>query len=238
MIRLNKYLADLGVASRRAADRLIAGGKVSINGRRAELGSQVDPDKDGVEVGGKVVTKAEEKVYLMLNKPKGVVSTVKDSHGRLTVLDLVKVKERIFPVGRLDQDSSGLILLTNDGDLAYRLTHPRFEVSKKYVVTVAGLVSEGQLRKLRQGVILDDGKTARAEVWPLLAIDGKSLFEMSIHEGRKRQIRRMCEALKINLIELQRVKLGSLELGLLSIGKWRELTDDEVEALKNLVAST
>ncbi len=235
-MRLNKYLADSGIASRRAADVLIEEGRVIVNGQKASLGGQIDPDKDRVEVAGKLVGKAEKKIYLLLHKPKGVVSTVRDSHGRPTVLDLVTVKERVFPVGRLDADSSGLILLTNDGGLAYRLTHPKFEIDKKYIVTAIGSISEEQLKKLRQGVRLDDGKTARAEVGKSVIVGGRSLLEMSIHEGRKRQIRRMCEAVKVNLVELQRVKMGTLELGTLSPGQWRALTEAEVASLKTLVA--
>jgi 23S rRNA pseudouridine2605 synthase len=227
-MRLVKLMASAGVASRRASEELIKAGRVSVGGRTVtDPARDVGPD-DQVTVDGRPVGPPERRVAYALNKPVGVVSTARDPQGRPTVVSLVPGEERLYPVGRLDADSSGLILLTNDGDLAYRLTHPRFEVNKTYVVEVAHApVGERALRALREGVELDDGLTAPARVRRLRA----DRLEITIHEGRKRQVRRMCEAVGHPVSSLRRVAVGPLELGRLATGRYRRLTEEEVTAL-------
>lgn len=235
-IRLNKYLAHLGVASRRAVDELITLGKISLNGKVVtQLGTKVIPDKDEIVVGNRKIKNALEKlVYIILNKPKGVVSTSKDTFGNTTVLDLVKSSARLYPVGRLDQDSHGLILLTNDGDLTLKLTHPRFHIYKIYLVTILGFVPDSKVSLLRNGVLLDDGKTAPAKVTIVRQGPRQTVLEITLWEGRKRQIRRMCAELHLHLTDLQRIAIGPLTLGDLKIGKWRNLLDSEISALKKI----
>jgi 23S rRNA pseudouridine2605 synthase len=227
-VRLAKYLAHAGVASRRAAERLIAEGRVTVGGEVVR-----DPARDveahsDVAFDGEPVKGQEPRVVYALHKPAGVVSTAQDTHGRPTVTDLVPGERRLYPVGRLDADSTGLILLTNDGELANRLTHPRFEVPKTYRATLAGpRISDRALRALREGVELDDGPTAPARVKRL---DSHTL-ELTIHEGRKRQVRRMCEAVGHPVKQLVRIRFGPLELGKLPAGKARRLTPAELKAL-------
>lgn len=231
MIRINKYLASLGIASRRKVDDLILQGKISINGVvLKELGTKVDPDKDDIRVNGNSIQEQNDFVYIVLNKPRGVISSASDEHGRQTVVDLVKSTVRIFPVGRLDQESEGLILLTNNGALTNNLTHPKFHISKTYHVLIEGLLSDSQLEKLQTGVILKDGLTAPAEV-RVLEAGKKSLIEIVLHEGRNRQIRRMCSELNIQLRNLKRVKIGEVGLGDLALGKFRDLTPEEISSL-------
>lgn len=230
-IRLNKYLASVGVGARRKVDELISENKVEVNGRKAVLGMKVDPNKDEIKVYGKKIGRNEELVYIILNKPKGVTSTVSDVHAQKTVLDLVPVKERVFPVGRLDVGSEGLILLTNDGELAQRLTHPKFHVAKTYEVLIAGSVSVGKLEKLRTGVILEDGKTASADV-KVLNKGNNTLLEMVLYEGKRREIRRMTAAIFLSLLNLKRVAIGVVNLGDLKTGEWRYLNSQEIEDLK------
>ena len=233
-IRINKYLASIGVASRRKVDQMVFEGRISVNGSPVKTsGFKVDPDKDKILVDGQKVLGREsnEKVYIALNKPKGVVSTTSDELGRKTLLDLVKITARVFPVGRLDQDTSGLILLTNDGELTQKLTHPKFETPKTYRVYLQGKVDEWQMNKLKNGVVLKDGKTAPAEVEILEEKDNRTLLKITIREGKNRQVRRMCAAIKLNLLELKRVAIGKLELGELASGKWRYLTGEEVKFL-------
>lgn len=234
-IRINKYLASIGVASRRKIDEMVLQGKISINGSPIKtLGFKVDPEKDEIKVDNQKVHDREhnEKVYIALHKPKGIVSTASDEFGRKTVLDLVKIPQRIYPIGRLDQDSSGLILLTNDGELTQRLSHPKFESPKTYEVYLQGKIDEWQLNKLRNGVILKDGNTTPAEVDILQEKDNRTLLQITIHEGRNRQIPRMCAAIKLNLLELKRVGIGNVKLGDLESGKWKYLTDEAVDLLK------
>jgi pseudouridine synthase len=267
--RLQKILARAGLASRRAAEELITAGRVTVNGKVVtELGTRADPSTDKIEVDGRPVAspsphKSDEFVYIMLNKPLGVVSTAKDPQGRPTVIDLVTKDEgrrtkdddgpsakvtqhptpitqhlaakRLFPVGRLDADSTGLILLTNDGDLTFRLTHPRFGVEKEYHVLVRGRPSAGEIRKLREGIEIEGEMTAPAKVEEVGKRGDNSRLSVTIHEGKKRQVRLMCVAVGHPVIELERVRFGPLALGSLQQGKWRHLAVHEVHALQKAV---
>lgn len=229
-MRLNKFLATAGIASRRGADALIEDGRVKVNGSVAKNGMQVS-EKDRVEVEGKLITNSEEKEYWMVNKPRGVVSTAMDDRGRATVVSMVKTNARLYPVGRLDEDSEGLILLTNDGDLAFRLTHPKFQVEKVYQVRIMGELTDSKIKRFETGVRLEDGMTAPAKVEKI----AHQLLEITIKEGRKRQIRRMCSVLGLEVTELKRMRMGTLELGDLKKGEKRKLTSDELAELKKLV---
>jgi 23S rRNA pseudouridine2605 synthase len=230
-VRLAKHLAHAGVASRRAAEELIAAGRVVVDGEVVSDPAHDVGEGNRVAVDGRALAGAEPRVVYAVNKPLGVVSTVRDTHGRPTVVQLVPAGEglrRLFPVGRLDMDSSGLILLTNDGALAHRLTHPRYEVPKTYRARVGGgRVREGALRSLRGGVELEDGMTAPAQVRRV----GPDLLELTIHEGRNRQVRRMCEAVGHPVLALQRVAFGPLRLGGLAPGSHRRCSEDEIERL-------
>jgi 23S rRNA pseudouridine2605 synthase len=228
-MRLNAYLARAGVASRRAADELIKAGRVSVNGERGELNTFVGAG-DTVAVDGRPVGK-QRLAYLLLHKPAGVVTTARDPQGRPTVVGLVPPEPRVVPVGRLDADTTGALLLTNDGQLAHRLAHPRYEVDKVYEVEVEGDLSPAALRQLRAGVELDDGRTAPADARRL----GRGRIELTLHEGRKHQVKRMCEAVGHPVQRLHRSRYAGLEVRGLAPGGWRELTTDEVAALKALV---
>lgn len=232
LMRLAKYLAHAGIASRRAAERMIADGRVAVDGAPVtDPASNVD-ERSRVSVDGRALHGPERRVTYALHKPVGVVSTARDTHGRTTVLDLVPADgARLYPVGRLDADSSGLILVSNDGELANRLTHPRHEVPKGYRARVGGgAVSEGALRRLREGVELDDGPTAPASVRRV----GAHEFELTIHEGRNRQVRRMCAAIGHPVLELRRERFGPLSLEGLSVGEHRRLSERELELLRRL----
>jgi len=228
-MRLNAYLARTGVASRRKADELIKAGRVTVNGRPGELNTFVAAG-DRVEVDGRPVAK-QRLAYLLLHKPAGVVTTARDPRGRPTVVDLVPREPRVVPVGRLDADTTGALLLTNDGDLAHRLAHPRYEVAKVYVADVEGDPSDEVLRELAEGIELDDGRTAPAEARSL----GPSRIELTLHEGRKHQVKRMCEAVKHRVRRLHRICYAGLGVDGLAPGEWRELSAKEVEALWALV---
>jgi 23S rRNA pseudouridine2605 synthase len=226
--RLQKVLAACGYGSRRACEELIAAGRVTVNGEVAELGRRVDPAVDHIEVDGAPVAARPGLVHYLLNKPRGVVTTAKDTHGRPTVVELVPSTPRVFPVGRLDADTEGLLLLTNDGELAHRIMHPRHGVEKEYLATVAGgPVSAGALRRLREGVELEDGITAPAKV----SQPSPGVLRITIHEGRKRQVRRMCEAVGHPVTRLVRTRIGPLTDRRLRPGAWRPLTPAEVRAL-------
>jgi 23S rRNA pseudouridine2605 synthase len=232
-VRLAKFLAHAGVASRRGAEAVIAEGRVTVAGRLVS-----DPALDvgegaQVAVDGRPLQGPEKRVLYALNKPLGVVSTARDTHGRRTVLDLIPDRDlRLYPVGRLDIESTGLILLTNDGELANRLTHPRFEIPKTYVAVLeGGPVGERAIRRLRAGVALDDGPTAPARVRRLAA----NTLELTIHEGRNRQVRRMCEAVGHPVVSLQRTSFGPLEIGRLAPGRWRLLSQADLERLRAAV---
>jgi 23S rRNA pseudouridine2605 synthase len=226
--RLQKVLARAGVASRRASEELISAGRVSVNGHTARLGQRVDSEQDQVSVDGVPIAIRAGLVYYLLNKPRGVVSTASDPQGRPTVTGLVPAEPRVYPVGRLDAESEGLLLLTNDGELTHRLTHPSFGVEKEYLVSVTGRPSGGAIRALRNGVQLDDGMTAPARVSQV----EPSMLRITIHEGRKRQVRRMCEAVGHPVDRLVRTRIGPLRDRSLSPGKWRRLTAPEVRKLE------
>jgi 23S rRNA pseudouridine2605 synthase len=231
-VRLQKVLAQAGLGSRRTAEEMIERGRVRVNGERAELGRRVDPEADVIEVDGAQIGTKAGLVHYLLNKPAGVVTTASDPQGRPTVVELVPAEPRVFPVGRLDADTEGLLLLTNDGDLTHRITHPSYGVEKEYLAEVASEPSRGALRALRQGVELDDGITAPAKV----AVVGDRLIKLTIHEGRNRQVRRMCEAVGHPVRRLVRVRIGPLADGKLAQGSWRDLTADEVRALERAVS--
>jgi 23S rRNA pseudouridine2605 synthase len=233
-MRLAKYLASAGVASRRASEEIVRAGRVIVSGETITDPARDVTAQDTVLLDGQEVRPEPERVVYAVNKPKGVVSTAKDTHGRKTLVSLVKSQTRLYPVGRLDADSTGLILLTNDGDLAYHLTHPSFEVNKTYKATVANApVDERAIKALRRGVELEDGHTAPAKIRRL----APDTLEITIHEGRKRQVKRMCEAVGHPVKRLERVAFGPLELGELKPGKHRRLTDAEVRALANAGAA-
>lgn len=234
LMRLQKYMALCGVASRRAAENLITAGCVMVNNHTVtELGTKVNPDKDRVTVNGKAIFPPQKNVYIMLNKPRGYVTTAKDNFDRKTVLDLIPSHlGRLFPVGRLDYDSEGLLLLTNDGDFTYRLTHPRYEVTKSYLVLVSGVPSEQALSALRNGVVIDGRKTMPAKAELKRSESEKSVLLITISEGRNRQVRKMCAAVGHEVLRLRRVAEGPLSLGDLKSGEWRHLTEKEVLRLK------
>jgi len=235
-IRLQKVLAQAGYGSRRVCDDLIADGLVKVNGEVAELGRRVDPDTDQVEVDGTVIGVRPGSIYYLLNKPTGVVTTADDPQGRPTVVSLVPDDPRVFSVGRLDMDTEGLLLLTNDGDLAHRLTHPSFGIEKEYLAEVEGVPSRGALRLLRDGVELDDGVTAPAKAAMAGSKpDGPSQLRLIIHEGRNRQVRRMCEAVGHPVRRLVRTRIGPINDTRLKPGEWRELAQDELRSLERAV---
>lgn len=236
-VRLQKLIAGAGLASRRKAEALIAAGRVTVNGKVVtELGTKVDPSKDHVKVDGKHLSQAQPFVYLLLNKPKNVMSTLDDPGGRTTVKDYLRgVSVRVFPVGRLDFDSEGLMLLTNNGDLAQALLHPRYHVPKTYLIKVKGILTEEEIRQLERGVTLEDGMTGPATVKKIKKAEMNSWLEITIGEGRKHQVRRMLESVGHPVIKLMRVKMGPLSLGDLASGEFRFLTDREANALRELV---
>ncbi|MCI9064122.1 MAG: rRNA pseudouridine synthase [Clostridia bacterium] len=231
-VRLQKYLADSGVASRRKCEEFILNGEVEVNGTIVdELGTKVN-EKDEVKFRGKVVKPNTNKVYILLNKPIGYVTTAKDQFGRDSVLDLVKVKERVVPVGRLDMYTSGALILTNDGEFVNKYTHPKNEVDKTYNVTVAGKITNGEVESLREGVELDDGYITKPAKVKILKIDEErniSRLQIVIHEGKNRQVRRMCEAIDKKVLALHRSKIGNIDVKDLKIGEWRYLKGKEIE---------
>lgn len=239
---LQKAIASAGLASRRAAEKLITSGQVRINGRVVtKLGTRVNGDKDKITVAGKPLPAAAPRVYFLLHKPKGIVSTVRDDRGRKTVISLVPSRERMVPVGRLDINNSGLLLLSNDGELVYELTHPKFEHEKEYEVLIQVPHEwkkdnvKNALFRLRQGVRLVDGVKsypAQSEIKEQISND-RYLVSLVIHEGRKHQVRQMINAIGASVVELKRVRLGPIQLGDLAVGKWRELTGEEIRQLKN-----
>ncbi len=231
-VRLNKFIAEAGVASRRKADELILQGRVKVNGETvSEPGVRL---KAGVlvEVDGKAVAPERKKVYIMLHKPARYISSVKDQFSRKTVLDLIKgVRERVYPVGRLDYDTSGLLLLTNDGDFAYRMTHPKHEVDKVYLAVVAGVPDEKDMEAFKNGIVIDGLLTSPARLKVVRAEKDHSLVKITLREGRNRQVRKMCQAIGHPAISLKRIGIGRLRLGNLKEGKWRNLTREELRML-------
>ncbi len=234
-IRLQKYLAECGVASRRKCEEFIEEGRVKINGRIAELGNKINPETDKIEFDGKLIKQNKKDfTYILLNKPIGVVTTAEDQFDRETVLDLVNVKTRVVPVGRLDMYTSGALILTDDGDFIYKVTHPKHEINKTYTVTLVGQVTKEDIEKLRQGVEIDGGyitKPAKARIMKIDEQKNISRVEITIHEGKNRQVRKMCEAIGKKVLALHRAKIGNLGVKDLKLGTWRYMTKKEVEEI-------
>jgi pseudouridine synthase len=245
-IRLQKWLSDTGVASRRASEELIKAGRVAVNGRTAMLGEKADTERDDVTLDGRTVRYGTEFVYICLHKPEGVVTTASDPEGRATVMDLLQgIDARVYPVGRLDYDSSGLLLMTNDGEWANRVVHPRYGVKKKYAAWITGTPTNEELARFSQGVIIDGYKTSRSEIKIISrkfsdfvgtversradnAAEDRCLVHIVLSEGRNRQIRKMCEAIGHPVVSLKRIAVGPVKLGQLKRGEWRHLTEEEV----------
>lgn len=231
-IRLQKHLSECGIASRRKAEELIEQGKVKINGHIACLGAKVDPKRDKVTVRGKAVVPVNEKTYIMLNKPRGYITTMRDELGRKNVSELTAdAGARLFPVGRLDRDSEGLLIMTNDGDFANKLTHPSSHVNKTYRVTVRGNADEEQILKMKEGILLDGKKTLPCDCFVAERKADRTVLIFIIHEGRNRQIRRMCEAVGLEVMRLKRTEIAGVKLGMLPQGKWRPLNEREMRRL-------
>lgn len=234
-IRLQKHLSESGVASRRKSEELIEAGKVRVNGRVAHLGDKVDPKRDKVTVSGKTVIAQTQKVYIMLHKPRGFVTTMKDEMDRKCVSDLVKdVGVKVFPVGRLDRNSEGLLIMTNDGEFANNLTHPSAHVNKTYRVTVKGEAQDEKLVKMSEGIVLDGKKTLPCDVFVAERKPDRTVLIFIIQEGRNRQIRRMCEEVGLEVIRLKRTEIAGVKLGMLPQGKWRPLNEREMRHLTNV----
>ncbi len=231
--RLQKIISSSGIASRRAAEQLILDGRVKVNGRVVtELGTKADPERDAIKVDGRLINPKQPKTYIMLNKPAGYMTTLSDPEDRPTVKDLLKgLKARVYPVGRLDYNTEGLLLLTNDGDWAHVIMHPSFELPKTYLVKIKGILDRKDVEMLESGVYLEEGKTAPAKVRLVRKEKANSWVEITIHEGRRRQVRRMFDRVDHSVIKLKRIKIGPLSLGTLVVGKYRHLTPSEVEAL-------
>lgn len=232
--RLQKYLANCGIASRRKCEEHILQGKVEVNGEIVkELGTKINPEKDVIKFENKIVKEIKKEIYILLNKPIGYVTTSDDQFGRDTVLDLVKVKERIVPVGRLDMYTSGALILSNDGDFVYKVTHPKHEIEKTYTVTIKGIVQNDEVEQLRKGVKIEDYTTKPAKV-KILKTDLEkdiSRLEITIHEGKNRQVRKMCQAVGRKVLALHRSKIGNIGVKDLELGKWRYLNSKEVQQL-------
>jgi 23S rRNA pseudouridine2605 synthase len=232
-MRLQKILSEMGIASRRKAEEMIMEGRVTVNGRTATIGMKADPSRDHVKLDGKLLTRREPKVYIVFNKPKNVVTSLHDPEGRPTVKDFLKgIRYRVFPVGRLDFDSEGLLLLTNDGDFAQAVLHPSKRVSKTYLVKVKGIPGDGEIGKLRKGIMLEDGLTAPARARRVRTAENNAWLEMAIHEGKKRQIRRMLDKIGHPVLRLRRTRIDGLGLGKLETGSFRYLTHEEIETIK------
>ena len=237
-MRINKYIALCGVASRRKAEELILAGRVTVNDEvMTELSYKVDEENDIVKVDDKLIKEENKLVYILLNKPEGYITTVKDQFDRPSVLDLVSdIKERVYPIGRLDYETSGLLLLTNDGDLTYKLTHPKHEVDKTYVARVKGKLTKEEIERFKTGLKIEDYTTAPAKVKVIKYDEQRdsSLLEIKIHEGKNRQVRKMCKAINHPVLRLRRSAMGKIKIGDCEIGKYRYLTEDEIKYLKNL----
>ena len=237
-MRINKYIASCGVASRRKAEEIILDGRVTVNGKLVtELAFNIDEEKDIVEIDGEQIGVEKNNVYIVLNKPEGYITTVKDQFDRPSVLDLVKdIDERVYPIGRLDYETSGLLILTNDGDLTYKLTHPKHEVDKTYVARVKGKLTPDEIKMFKSGLKIEDYVTAPAKL-KVIRYDEKtnvSLLEIKIHEGKNRQVRKMCKAINHPVLRLKRTAMGKIRIGECEIGKYRYLTEDEVKYLKSI----
>lgn len=235
-VRLQKFLANNGVCSRRKAEEYIQQGLVKVNGETVtELGRKINPEKDEVIFKGKKVGKVDKKVYILLNKPIGYVTTTTDQFGRDTVLDLVKVKEKVLPVGRLDMYTSGALILTNDGEFIYKVTHPKYEIEKTYNVTVKGIITKDEVEKLEEGVEIEDYTSGKAKVKILKTDTEKDIsrIEITIHEGKNREVRKMCNAIGRKVLALHRSKIEGIDVKNLKLGEWRYLTSKEVAKLLN-----
>ncbi len=231
--RLQKLIAQAGMASRRQAEDWIAEGRVSVNGHVAVVGEKADPTRDVIEVDGRQILGTEKKITILLNKPRGYISTLSDPQGRRLVTDLIAdIPERLYPVGRLDFNTEGLLLLTNDGELSLRLTHPRHHVSKTYLVKVQGTLSSAMAARLSRGVVIDGYKTAPAKVDHIRSAGTSCWFELTIREGKNRQVRKMCESVGLSVVRLKRIRIDFLDLGDLAIGKYRFLSEPEIQRLK------
>lgn len=233
-IRLQKLLANSGICSRRKAEEYILAGKVKVNGKIiTELGTKVNPAKDEVTFEGKVVKNVEDKIYILLNKPIGYVTTAKDQFNRETVLDLINIKEKVVPVGRLDMYTSGALILSNDGEFIYKVTHPKYEIEKAYNVTLKGKVAEEEIKALEKGVKIEDYVSGKAKV-KILKIDEEkdvSRIEIIIHEGKNREVRKMCNAIGKKVLALHRSRIGNLNVKDLKIGEWKYLNNKQIESL-------
>ena len=236
-IRLQKFIADCGITSRRKAEELIIQGKIKVNGKVVtELGTKINPQKDVVLYNNKQIQNDNKSVYILLNKPIGYVTTVKDQFSRDSVLDLVKVKERIVPVGRLDMYTSGALILTNDGDFVYQVTHPKHEIDKTYTVTIIGKVTDEEVQQLKNGVKIEDKETyitkpAKVKILKIDEEKNQSRLEITIHEGKNRQVRKMCEAIGHKVLALHRSKIAGIDVKDLPLGKWRFLNQNEVKKI-------
>ena len=237
-MRINKYIASCGIASRRKAEEIILAKRVKVNGKTVEeLSFNIDEDNDIVEIDGQRIGLNEESVYIVLNKPEGYITTVKDQFDRPSVLDLVSdIKERVYPIGRLDYETSGLLILTNDGDLTYKLTHPKHEVDKTYMAIVKGIPTKEELKNFEEGLYIEDYKTAPAKIKVVKKDEEKNyaICQIKIHEGRNRQVRKMCRAINHPVMRLRRVAMGKITLKDTEVGKYRHLTKEEVEYLKTI----
>lgn len=231
MMRLQKFLSLCGVASRRKAEEIIKSGRVAVNGNVVtEMGVVVEEGRDSITLDGSKVAPENKKIYIILNKPKGYITSVADQFDRPTVIDLIEgVQERIYPVGRLDYDTEGLLLITNDGDFANSITHPGSEIDKIYVAKISGSFDDKKLKKLQNGVLIDGRRTAPAKVKVLNANGGITEVKVTIHEGRNRQVKRMFEAVDCKVCYLKRISVGKFSLGSLQLGKWREFTETEIK---------
>ena len=237
-MRINKYIASCGVASRRKAEEIILDGRVTVNGKLVtELAFNIDEEKDIVEIDGEQIGVEKNNVYIVLNKPEGYITTVKDQFDRPSVLDLVKdIDERVYPIGRLDYETSGLLLLTNDGDLTYKLTHPKHEIDKTYIAMVKGELTEEEIKNFKSGLEIEDYITAPAKLRVLYydKVKNISKLEIKIHEGKNRQVRKMCKAINHPVLRLRRAAMGKIVLKDLEVGQYRHLTKEEVAYLKSI----
>ena len=236
-VRLQKFLSNYGICSRRKAEELILNGLIKVNGEVVtQLGKKIDPEKDEVIYKGNKIEKTDKKVYILLNKPIGYVTTTKDQFGRDTVLDLVKVKEKILPVGRLDMYTSGALILTNDGEFIYKVTHPKYEVEKTYNVTLKGIITKEEIKNLEQGVPIENYISGSAKV-KILKLDKEkdiSRIEITIHEGKNREVRKMCNSIGKKVLALHRSKIENIDVKKLKLGEWRYLTNKEIEKFLKL----
>lgn len=232
--RVHKYMARCGVASRRKCEEIVFEGRVRVNEKDIREIVMIDDEIDKVEVDGVAIKPEENKVYIIINKPVDVITSVKDQFDRKTVIDIIDIQERIFPVGRLDYDTSGILLLTNDGDVAFKMTHPSHEIRKVYEAEVLGKITEGEIKKFQSGMDIEDYVTSEADIKILYEKSDISIVEITIHEGKNRQVRKMCENIGHPILRLKRTKIGKLDMKDLKMGQWRYLSEDEINYLKSM----